>query len=213
MLQIITDQPPRLRKLNSRIPRDLETICLKCLEKDPRNRYATARDLADELDRFLAGRSIHARPLSAIGRAWRWCKRYPAIAFLSASVVLSLLAGLAGTSSQWACVRQEVTVSNSLRNEAEKKTKQVSFERDLAHQAERLARRRLYVADVNLAQVACEQGNTWCANRTAQSTHSGERRRGSSWTLPGIIGGVCATTTWLRFLLGAALPSRRMENK
>ena len=62
--QLLTEEAPSPRKLNPSIPRDLETICLKCLEKDPARRYASAEVLADELERFLEGKPIHARPLS-----------------------------------------------------------------------------------------------------------------------------------------------------
>ena len=69
--------PPRL--LNPSIARDLETICLRCLEKDPRHRYSSARELADELGRFLQNEPIHARPLGLIAKGVRWCRREPAL--------------------------------------------------------------------------------------------------------------------------------------
>ena len=66
--QVINDEPPSPRKLHNRVPRDLETVCLKCLEKDRRKRYTTARELADELKRFLKEEPIHARPITVIWR-------------------------------------------------------------------------------------------------------------------------------------------------
>jgi predicted Ser/Thr protein kinase len=78
-LVIETDPvPPRL--LNPNVPRDLETVCLKCLEKDPRRRYASARELAEELGRFLADEPIRARPIGAVEKLIRWCRRKPALA-------------------------------------------------------------------------------------------------------------------------------------
>ena len=93
-VQILKDEPPRPRRLNRRIPRDLETICLKCLEKEPNRRYPTARDLADDLRRYLRSETIRARPVGRIRRTWRWCKRNPAVASLTA-VTVALLAVVA----------------------------------------------------------------------------------------------------------------------
>ena len=95
------EDAPSLRKLNSRIPRDLDTICLKCLEREPRKRYATAQALADELRRWLGGEPIQARPITRTARAWRWCKRNPVIASLLVGFVSVLVSGLLGVTSQW----------------------------------------------------------------------------------------------------------------
>ncbi len=92
--QVIDNDPAPPRELNPAVPRDLETICLKCLEKDPRSRYATAEEVADELARFLARRAIRARPIGRPQRFWRWCRRNPLDAGLVAATVISLLIGV-----------------------------------------------------------------------------------------------------------------------
>jgi WD40 repeat protein/serine/threonine protein kinase len=87
--------PPR--QLQPSCPRDLDTICLKCLRKEPARRYATALDLAEDLHRYLDGRPISARPVGRLERGWRWCRRNPVVALLVAGVILSVLGGLAGS--------------------------------------------------------------------------------------------------------------------
>src|SRR5262249_12262670 len=93
-LQAVRERAPeRPSRSNPRVPRDLEVICLKCLEKDPSRRYASADALADDLGRFLRGEVIAARPVGPIVRAWRWARRNRAVAALLALVVLSMVAG------------------------------------------------------------------------------------------------------------------------
>jgi tetratricopeptide (TPR) repeat protein len=92
LFQVRNQEPVRPTRLQPKCPPDLETICLKCLQKEPHQRYASCADLADDLQRFLAGEAIRARPVGPLERAWRWCRRNPRIATLSACVGVLLLA-------------------------------------------------------------------------------------------------------------------------
>src|SRR5262249_27685876 len=91
-----TRPPDPPTRLNPRAPRDLETICMQCLQKDPRRRYPTAQALADDLHAWLDSRPIAARRVGPAERAWLWCKRKPAVAALSAAILLALIAGTTG---------------------------------------------------------------------------------------------------------------------
>lgn len=84
VLQVIRDEPPSPRALNSYIPRDLEAICLKCLEKDSGQRYQTSRELSDDLKRFLDGQPVIARPTGPLARVWRWYRHHPEAAMWTA---------------------------------------------------------------------------------------------------------------------------------
>jgi WD40 repeat protein/tRNA A-37 threonylcarbamoyl transferase component Bud32 len=88
--QVKSAEPVSPIRLQPKLPRDLVTICLKCLEKEPARRYATAAELAEDLRRFGAGEVIRARPIGAARRGWRWCRRRPSLAALGAAVVLLL---------------------------------------------------------------------------------------------------------------------------
>lgn len=91
----------RPRSLASRLPTDLEAIILKCLARNPAERYRTARDLADDLGRFLEGRAVQARPLNMAQRVLRWTRREPKLAIASALVAVALVAGLFATTREW----------------------------------------------------------------------------------------------------------------
>jgi serine/threonine-protein kinase len=99
--QVLTEEPVPPRRLHLKLARDLETICLKCLEKDPARRYPTVAALADDLRRFQAGEPIRARPVGRAGRLWRWARRRPAVASLLVVSFALLAAGLAGVTWQW----------------------------------------------------------------------------------------------------------------
>ena len=163
IVQILNEEPPSLRKLDASIPRDVETICLKCLEKDPTRRYQSAAALAADLHRWLTGHPIEARPVSRTERVWRWCHRNPTVASLNAVVVLVLLTGMAVSSffaMQSAArnrdLQKQTTRANNKADEALSSARQTEFEKDRADTKASEARRSLYDSRMNLVQAAWE---------------------------------------------------------
>ncbi len=132
MLQVISDDAEPPRRFQPEVPRDLETICLKCLNKDPRRRYADAAALAEDLRRFSAGKPIGARPMGIPERTWHWLKRHPAAALLLGVLMLSsvLSAGLAA----WALAERQDAIAarhsaDKLRQQSERQTVLALYER------------------------------------------------------------------------------------
>ena len=144
IVQILQDEPPPLRRLDGRLPRDVETICLKCLQKDPDRRYQTTAELAVDLGHWLAGEPITARPVSAIERSWRWCRRKPALAGVWAFAMLLLLTlGIGGTlfavqqannATEQTRLRGKADAERSIAQEALKKQQQAEQDRLQAEQ-------------------------------------------------------------------------------
>ena len=125
VLQVMSDEPVPPRRLNASIPRDLETICLKCLEKEPGKRYAVGGGLGEDLRRFLAGEPILARPVTRWERAVKWARRRPAIAALLGLVALVAAAGLGGVLWQW----REAVVARGI---AERESERAKAQTELA---------------------------------------------------------------------------------
>ena len=141
LTQVRLDEPIAPSRLRPKLPRDLGTICLKCLEKEPVRRYASAIDLADDLKRFEAGQTIRARPVGYPERLLRWCRREPLIA----SLAVALTAGLAGVAMQW--VRAESHLKDALYQQSlaeDSRRRQFDTNKSLqaANVAERTARNR-----------------------------------------------------------------------
>jgi WD40 repeat protein/serine/threonine protein kinase len=154
--QVINNEPLAPHLLTPRVPQDLETICLKCLQKELPDRYQTAQDLADDLGRYLRDEPIKARPVNRIEKAWRWCRRKPAIASLSAATGLLLLAVAVG--SPIAVVRYK-------------------SQRERADQ-------NAYDADMSLAQHAWDEedlGRTLSLLKNHLPQPGGTDRRGFEW--------------------------------
>ncbi len=132
-LQQVRDvEPVSPTILNPHVARDLKTICLKCLEKEPARRYQMAQELADDLSRWLRKEPILARPIGPAGKAWRWCRRKPLVASLIGAIAIALLIGLTG----------------------------VLWQGRQARAARDLAQGRLYAAHMKLAHTALQEGKT-----------------------------------------------------
>lgn len=146
LLQVINQEPVPVRQLNGAVPRDLEQIVQKCLQKDPRKRYTTAQELAEDLRRYLEGEPLKARPISKAERVWRWIRRNPRTAALIAGVAASLLSGT--VVSTWFAYRAEVNARQAQANErkALRERAQAELARQTAQANERQALEHLWKA-------------------------------------------------------------------
>jgi WD40 repeat protein/serine/threonine protein kinase len=169
---VLSAQPLSPRRLQPNVPGDLQTICMKCLERDPRQRYASAADLAEDLRRFQEDEPIRARPSGLWKLAWRWARRRPAVAALAMVIVLSATGLLVG--GLWYQARLEQSLvdvgherdrANDAKTDADQKQLEAKQARNDAEQ-KRLeaeeqreeARHNLYLAQIPLAQRAWEAG-------------------------------------------------------
>jgi len=165
-MQVVSDEPVPLRRLQSKTPVDLETICLKCLQKEPMKRYTTALELAEDLQRFQAGRPVLARPVGQVERGWRWCRRNPAVAGLVATVALTLLLG-AGVATVLAVrADREANQARIERDRADEEARKAQSnaeraEAEKAKKEEQLKRAEMsaYVNRITLAQVEWDHGS------------------------------------------------------
>src|SRR5262249_3696128 len=149
VLQVVSDEPVPPRQLQTKTPKDLETICLRCLQKEPRKRYADALALAEDLGRFQTGGRIQARPVGSTDRMLKWARRRPMVAGLLAAVVLLVIAGTsvstffaveAGTRADEA--EKNFLVAEATTKVAEEKTKLAQEKTALADAKTKLAEER-----------------------------------------------------------------------
>src|SRR5437867_7130633 len=136
--QVLHDDPRRPRSLSDRIPKDLETICLKAMAKETGRRYLTARELADDLRRFLKGEPIQARPLSAWERGINWVKRRPAVAaLLVVSGVAVVAFGVVVTAFAYnAQLKGALRQTEEAKEKAEEKSKEAERNKYFLHIAQ-----------------------------------------------------------------------------
>jgi tetratricopeptide (TPR) repeat protein len=132
--QVVADEPVPPRRLQPGVARDLETVCLKCLQKEPARRYASALVLADDLRHFLDGEPIRARPVGPAGRLWRWGQRNPKVASLLAILAVVVAAGTATVTALWLMAEER-------RRLAETHLREAQQERERAEESFRDARR------------------------------------------------------------------------
>jgi WD40 repeat protein/serine/threonine protein kinase len=154
--QIASQEPRPPRSLDPRVPRDLETIVLKAIDKEPARRYATAADFAEDLRRWLADEPIRARPIGHLERLVRWCRRRPGLAALSGVLLLVTAVGFAGVSWQW---RQAVAARGVAENETEKA---LNLADELGAKNETL-QRQIYRGHITAASAALRLNNTQSA--------------------------------------------------
>ncbi len=181
-------EPVRLHFLNPGTPRDLETICLKCLEKEPARRFDSARELVDELQRYLDGLPIHSRPIGPLMRSWRWCKRHQAAAGLigltlaAVTTIASIVtANNSAKQRDLASHNQDLRrLNDELRVSAETAIKM----QKVAEESDQNSKELLYAADISRAGMAWRREDTRELRELLdrQIPKAGERdRRGFEW--------------------------------
>jgi hypothetical protein len=144
LMQVVSGEPAPPRQLNPKVPRDLETVCLMCLRKEPQRRYAGAAALADDLGRFLHGREVTARRISAAEHAVRWTRRNPAVAALLLAVAATALLGAAG-------IVWKYREAEAARGAAENEAAAARLAREEARAAQATAEQALRVSEQRLA--------------------------------------------------------------
>ena len=174
IMQVIGEEPIAPRRLNSTLPVDLETITLKCLQKDIGRRYESAEALAEDLRRFLAREPIQARPVSLVERSWKWARRRPAIAGLIGVSMVALLVVIVGSLWYSAELKREKDDAQLARQEAEAAEAEAKRGRREAESA------RVWISQ-SLARVMQDQPPNeavpWLADDLRRETSSRRRRQ------------------------------------
>ncbi len=146
LAEVNSREPVPVRTLQPKVPRDLETICHKCLQKDRARRYASAAELADDLERFLEGRPILARPVGSLEHAWRWVRRRPAQAALVLVLLIAVATGVVGWAWFTAELGRQRDEADRLRLLAEERQREAEANGELAQRNFELAEARFVKA-------------------------------------------------------------------
>jgi WD40 repeat protein/tRNA A-37 threonylcarbamoyl transferase component Bud32 len=177
VLRVLHEPPQPPRAFNPQVDRDLELVCLKCLEKEPHQRYGSAEELAVDLEAWLAGEAIRARPVGRAERLWRWCRRNPGVAGLSAGLAGLLLLTAVGALVAAVLLGRAAREASAARDRAE----------DARGRAQGLAedsRLKVYAARIQLAQEAWEAGDVGRTLELLESLQPAEDEpdlRGFEW--------------------------------
>jgi WD40 repeat protein/tRNA A-37 threonylcarbamoyl transferase component Bud32 len=184
VVQVLHEEPIRPSRFRAKVPRDLETICLKCLEKEPARRYASALELAEDLRRFRRGSPIQARPVGPLEWAWKWARRHPAAAALLLGVLLVTVLGFAGVTWQWRSTAAARDAIDAEKREKEAQREQAELARQMEAEQRQRARAALYYSRIAQSELqwrvndlaAAEQSLAQCVPAPGQGD-----RRGWEW--------------------------------
>jgi WD40 repeat protein/serine/threonine protein kinase len=184
VLQVLHEEPVPPRRLQPGVPRDLETVCLKCLQKEPARRYGSAEALADDLRRFRHNVPVRARPVGPRERLWKWARRRPLTAGLVAGLVLITLLGFAGVTWQWQEARRAWATALAERDEKETQRLHAESARSAADKARQQTRSALYYSRIAQSQLQWRVNDFASAERTLGKVRADANqldRRGWEW--------------------------------
>ncbi len=190
LMQVMDTEPVSPSQLNAAIPIDLETICLKCLQKEPERRYASAEEVSADLKRYLGGEPILARPVGRLEKTWKWCRRNAAVASLLATCAALLVSGTVVSTVLWwqaarseRDARQNAQTANEQKDRAEEQKKlaaakqnEAETQRDEAERQKAFAQQQLeraewlsYANQIKLAQMEWNYGDPTIARKALDS--------------------------------------------